>query len=376
MITTKHHECIIIWAGAAGIGVAIKLQELWIISLILEGDSVGASFYNWSAQTRFISPSFPGNAFGQTDLNSVSYDSSPGFMHKKEHVSGSEYGDYLNALVKSHHLNVSEGQRVTEVSKTNSVFSLKTTDAAYTCSYLISAVGEFQFPSHGGIIWAEHAEHSSEIKNYDSFEYTSEPVAIVGGYESSVDAAFALSKKGIHSHIFSPHPIDDTSTSDPSQILSLATLERFRALQQEGSITLTQTSISKIDQDAENYILTWADGNVYHFTSKPILATGFHSGLSYLWDLVSYRDDGNPLLVSDTDELQKTPGIFVVGPRVRHAEIIFCFIYKFRLRFGVIALEIAKRLGKNIDEEAVKTQWKHQGFYMENFNSCGDECVC
>jgi putative flavoprotein involved in K+ transport len=47
---------------------------------------------------------------------------------------------------------------------------------------------------------------------------------------------------------------------------------------------------------------------------------------------MSHRPDGMPE-INRYDELKKTKNIFIVGPQVRQQETIFCFIYKFRLRF-------------------------------------------
>lgn len=369
------YECIIIWAGPAGIWTALKLQELWVDCIILEAEQIGSSFLKWNTQTRFISPSFPGNAFGQVDLNSIHYDTSPGFMFKKEHMSGVEYAEYLNNLVKKFAVKVYENEKVLRVDKKQDVFLIQTSKQQYSCKYIISATWEFSFPAHGNITGAEYASHSSEIRNYSSFKSNDQAVPIIGWYESSIDAAYGLSKKGIASHLFSPHRVDDISSSDPSKVLSLYTLERFRALQKQGYISITQTFIDNITKQWESYILEWPEGSQYSFTQTPILATGFKSGLWYLWDLVSYRSDGNPKLAS-CDELDKTSNIFVVGPQVRQQETIFCFVYKFRLRFWVVALEIAHRLWKNIDLYSIQETWEKQRFYLDDLWSCGDECVC
>ena len=55
-------------------------------------------------------------------------------------------------------------------------------------------------------------------------------------------------------------------------------------------------------------------------------------------------DAGSPRL-TPTDESTKTPGLFLAGPAVRHGELSFCFVYKFRQRFGVVADVIARGLG-------------------------------
>jgi len=80
-------------------------------------------------------------------------------------------------------------------------FHLRTTKHQYCCRYIISATWEFNFPAHGNITGIEYAKHSSEIRDYSLFEDTETAVPIIGWYESSVDAAYTLSKKGIKSHL-------------------------------------------------------------------------------------------------------------------------------------------------------------------------------
>jgi putative flavoprotein involved in K+ transport len=68
-----HVTVAIIGAGPAGIGVARVLRDLAIPGVrIFERKSIGASFKLWPVTTHFITPSFPSNAFGLTDLNAVS----------------------------------------------------------------------------------------------------------------------------------------------------------------------------------------------------------------------------------------------------------------------------------------------------------------
>ena len=47
------------------------------------------------------------------------------------------------------------------------------------------------------------------------------------------------------------------------------------------------------------------------------------------------------IVLNEIDESVKTPGLFLVGPHVRHDALIYCFIYKFRQRFANIATKIA-----------------------------------
>ena len=83
---------------------------------------------------------------------------------------------------------------------------------------------------------------------------------------------------------------------------------------------------------------------VVHTAHPPVLCTGFEGSVAAIGrDLFDLADDsgtgciaGAPLLTAE-DESTKTPGVFLVGPTVGQGELSFCFVYKFRQRFGVVA---------------------------------------
>ena len=71
--TVDHlYDAVVIGGGAAGVGVSVALGHAGIDNfLILERSTVGASFAEWPAETRFITPSCTTNSVGMLDLNSV-----------------------------------------------------------------------------------------------------------------------------------------------------------------------------------------------------------------------------------------------------------------------------------------------------------------
>jgi hypothetical protein len=73
------------------------------------------------------------------------------------------------------------------------------------------------------------------------------------------------------------------------------------------------------------------------------------------------------------DESETTPGLYFCGPIVRHDEQVFCFIYKFRMRFAVVAKAIATSLG--LEAEGLE-EYRHWGMYLDDLSCCGEECVC
>ena len=77
---TKTYDVVVIGGGAAGVGVSVALRHAGIENfVILERQTIGASFASWPAETRFITPSFPTNSIGMLDLNSIAIGVSPAF---------------------------------------------------------------------------------------------------------------------------------------------------------------------------------------------------------------------------------------------------------------------------------------------------------
>ena len=72
------------------------------------------------------------------------------------------------------------------------------------------------------------------------------------------------------------------------------------------------------------------------------------------------------------DESTATPGLFLAGPSVRHGELSFCFVYKFRQRFGVVADAICKGLGR--DTTKAVEQCRKMNMFLDDFSCCKSAC--
>ena len=125
---------------------------------------------------------------------------------------------------------------------------------------------------------------------------------------------------------------------------------------------------------------------VVHTAQPPILCTGFEGSVRtaarHLFDLADESDEaqgclaGAPLLTED-DESTKVPGVFLVGPTVRHGEMSFCFIYKFRQRFAIVANAICRGLGHDTTEAV--DACRKMNMYLDDLEQCcegmcGDAC--
>ena len=137
--------CIIVGAGAAGIGIARALQEVGVPFLIIERHEIGGTFRRWPREMRFITPSFPSNSFGTLDLNSIAIGTSPAFTLECEHPTGDQYADYLLSVVDYFKLPIKMGIDVLSITpQPGGGFELQTSEGPIKAQHVIWAAGEFQ----------------------------------------------------------------------------------------------------------------------------------------------------------------------------------------------------------------------------------------
>ena len=120
------YDVIVVGAGAAGVGVSIALIHAGVENfLIVDRDTVGASFDSWPAETRFITPSFPSNSIGMLDLNSIAIGVSPAYSMKIEHPTGPEFAQHLRDIAEYFELPVQENTDVKSIEKKQGLFHLE-----------------------------------------------------------------------------------------------------------------------------------------------------------------------------------------------------------------------------------------------------------
>lgn len=371
---TNIYDVIIVGAGAAGVGMGAVLQKLGLTNFVmLDQHAVGASFLRWPKEMRFITPSFTTNGFGAPDLNAVTHHTSPAQMLQREHPSGVQYAHYLQAVVEYLELPVQTGVTVTDVTpnRTGQGFTLASSMGPLSTRFVIWAAGEFQYPQLDPFPGAEHCLHNSTVSSWS--EVAGDNFVVIGGYESGIDAAYNLSKLGKQVIVLDQSPRWESGPTDPSRTLAPFTHSRLRAALDNGGLELLgDVRITQVAPNGQGYIISAEDGRQWHTPIRPILGTGFNGSLTCISTLFSWHEDGYPLL-NEQDESTQTPGLFVVGPSVRHGPVIFCFIYKFRQRFAVVAQEIGQRLG--LETEPLQLYRQHTMF-LDDLSCCDVECAC
>jgi len=363
----------IVGAGPAGLGCALALREIGVENLtILESESIGNSFRRWPEEMRLITPSFHSNPFFATDLNAISPRTSPGDLFGLEHLSGKQFAAYLEAVVDHYALPVQLDSPVNRMRDDGDCFLLEADGQTIRARFVIWATGEFSFPDLEPFPGADLCRIASQVGSWQGVR--GDEFVVIGGYESGIDAAYHLASRGSKVEVLSrgePWQIDDP---DPSVALSPFTKERLariaRALPESIKLHGNRDVIEVIREGADYRVLT-LDGGSFVSSQPPILATGFDSGIKR--QIASFFDwqDGRPIF-SEVDSSTLYPNLFYSGPSLIHRDSKFCFIYKFRARFGVIAQEIGKRLG--LDTSSL-SDWERRGFLIEDLDCCVD-CKC
>ncbi len=371
-------DVVVVGAGPAGLGVGIALQAAGVEDfVIIDARGIGASFEKWPRQMRMITPSFYSNPFHQPDLNAIDPLTSPGDYLKSEHPTGQQYAAYLRAVSAHYKLPTWTGPRVKKLTAGRQRFTLKTTKGEITATHVVWAAGQFCYPNADEFPGSTLCRHNSTISDWSLLE--GDEFAIIGGYESGMDAAANLRELGKTVHVLSRGEPWADDSPDPSRSLSLRTRERMRAaLAAEdvgpGRLHLYKNAnIINVERVHDRWVLKDQDGVPFSIRTQPILANGFFTSLGLIQHLVAW-DGPYPVFSEACDESTTAPNLFYSGPDLRHRSSMFCFIYKFRSRFGLIAREIATRLGCSGVEEKL-SRWSKAGFMNTDLDCC-TSCQC
>ena len=369
--TNRSYDVVIVGAGAAGVGCGVVLKELGLEHFtILERHQVGASFSRWPEEMNFITPSFPSHGFGLLDLNAVTLMTSPAIAFRREHISGKHYALYLQTIADHFDLPIQTGVEVQTVEPlSQGGFKLHTSAGDLRSQFVIWAAGEYQYPRLNPFPGAEHCLHNTQIRSWADLE--GDELIIIGGYESGMDAAANLVSLGKKVGVLDRTGAWADPGTDPSVALSPFTLQRLDSVYRTGRLAMVDNaSIEEVKPIPGGYAV-YSEYEKWVTAHPPILCTGFDTSLKQIAPLFDWSEGYAAL--TENDESTITPGLFVSGPSVRHGDLIFCFIYKFRQRFAVIANAIAYRL--QLDSTPLE-KYRQAGLFLDDLSCCGNDCIC
>ncbi|MFY0478649.1 NAD(P)-binding domain-containing protein [Achromobacter marplatensis] len=255
--------------------MALALQKVPGLKLgVLEAGRVGESFRRWPAQTRFM-------AF----------------------------------IAKGYDLPIAGNCKVEAVGAVpGGGFILDTPKGQLQAGFLIWATGEFQFPELApfrGAQWCAHYAQVADWQRMKASRYT-----VIGGYESGVDAAVNLVKRGrnvrqlARKSTWDPHsPHDPACRSRP--IAGNGSTRRSTPAGSTSSSAWTSSASRKTraaDFGSMPAMAATGTTNRPRSWARGFLKGGGAQQIAELWD---WDHDGRVML-TEADESTLTPGLFLV----------------------------------------------------------------
>ena len=203
-LSMRNTDVVIVGAGPIGIELAVALKQAGIEYIHLEAGQVGATMQWWAPGTKYFS-----------SPERIGIAGVPLVVANEEKATRENYLDYLRSVVGIHQLDIETYTRVMNIDTNESGFLLHTArsfhgvggeaevqfdpntlDAMESihAKRIVLAIGDMHLPRMIGI----PGEDLAHVSHYlgDVHQYANQPVTIVGGKNSAVEAAIRLFRAG------------------------------------------------------------------------------------------------------------------------------------------------------------------------------------
>lgn len=175
-------DVIIIGGGPTGIHCAIKAKQAGLSYIVLEKGVLVNSLYHFPSQMTFFSTS------KKLEIAGVP------FISHSDKPTRNEALEYYRRVVEVYDLDIRFKMCVTSVTKTDDLFSIKTTKQSYQAKHVIVATGFYDTPNLLNI----PGENLPKVKHYydDAHRYFGSNVVVIGAANSACDVALECWQKG------------------------------------------------------------------------------------------------------------------------------------------------------------------------------------
>ncbi len=289
----KREQAIIIGAGPCGLAAAIALKEININPLIIEKGNVVNAIHGYPTHQTFFSTS------EKLEIGDVA------FLTEQYKPNRNQALVYYREVVKRKELRINAYEEVIEVQKTEEQdFIVKTKKSEYLAPYIIVATGYYDHPNYMNI----PGEESAKVMHYfkEAHPYFNHDVTVIGGKNSSVDAAIELVKAGARVTVL-------YRGSEYSSSIKPWILPEFESLVRKGTIKMEfQASVVEIK---ETSLLYEVNGNLHEIKNDFVFAmTGYHPDHEFLkkMGVEIEKETGRPVFDPETMETNVN-GIFIAG---------------------------------------------------------------
>lgn len=181
-MNTEKYNIIIIGGGPIGLACGLEAQKAGLSYLILEKGCLVNSLYNYPPNMTFFSTS------ERLEIGDVP------FVSNNAKPTRSEALEYYRRVAIHRKLNVRLFEEVSEVTKSDENYLVKTRKKTYEATHVVIASGFYDIPQKLGV----KGEELPKVTHYytEPHFYAFQKVLVVGANNSAVDAALETWRKG------------------------------------------------------------------------------------------------------------------------------------------------------------------------------------
>jgi thioredoxin reductase (NADPH) len=325
VINLQLEDIIIVGGGPCGLAAAIAFKEIGLNPLIIEKGNVVNAIYHYPTHQTFFSTS------EKLEIGDVP------FITESYKPKRNQALVYYRDVVKRKSLRINSFEKVSKVQKEENGFQVVTNKQVYQTQFVVVATGYYDHPNYMNI----PGEDLQKVSHYfkEAHPYFDKDVCVIGGKNSSVDAALELVKAGARVTVL--YRGKEYSTSIKPWILP-----EFEALVRNGTITMEFNShIIEITDDQVRYKKDGEEKSIYN--DFVFAMTGYRPDHKFLYNMGVIIDEetGRPLFNSDTMETN-IEGIYIAGVIAAGNNANEIFIENGRFHGGLIANSIKDKVVK------------------------------
>ena len=316
-------DAIIVGGGPCGLAAAIALQEAGRNPLVIEKGNIVNAIYHYPTHQTFFSTS------EKLEIGGVP------FITENYKPKRNQALTYYREVVKRKGIKINAFEKVLKVIKNPSeVFEVQTDKGIYTANNVVIATGYYDHPNYMGV----PGEDLPKVFHYfkEAHPYFDKDVTVIGGKNSSVDAAIELVKAGARVTVI-------YRGTEYSPSIKPWILPEFESLVRNGVIKMEFNA--HVKEISENKLTYMAGGQQFDIENDFVFAmTGYHPDHEFLrgMGIQINEETGRPQFNPETMETN-VPGIFIAGVIAAGNNANEIFIENGRFHGGQIAKAIIEK---------------------------------
>nr|WP_311315338.1 YpdA family putative bacillithiol disulfide reductase [Neobacillus mesonae] len=318
-----HNEDItIIGAGPCGMAAAIALQDMGKKPLIIEKGNVVNSIYKYPTHQTFFSTS------EKLEIGDMP------FVTDTYKPKRNQALVYYREVAKRKNLRINAFEEVLKVEKLSQGFTIQTSKDTYHSRYIVIATGYYDNPNYMNV----PGENLPKVFHYfkEAHPYFDKDVCVIGGKNSSVDAAIELVKAGARVTVL-------YRGKEYSPSIKPWILPEFESLVRNGIVQMHfNTNVKEITEDKVIFI---KDEEELEIQNDFVFAmTGYHPDHQLLQSIgVSIDEEtGRPMINAETMETN-IKNVYIAGVIAAGNNANEIFIENGRFHGSLIANDILEK---------------------------------